>query len=92
MQVVLTQETEELVKWVLEHGEYGDVSAVLEEAMRAFAEQEFERELFDYAEEALAAHRRGESIPAEDVTLERVKQVADEQERLGLPLPDDAQW
>jgi antitoxin ParD1/3/4 len=94
MNVSLTPLLEKMIRDKVESGMYNNASVVVREALRLMAEAEKQkREAFlKSLDDAWKQHLRGESVPIEELTLERIRAEAAEMELQGLPIEDDVKW
>jgi putative addiction module CopG family antidote len=89
MSIQLSPEAEALIQELIERGDYDDPAAVVDEALRALIERDKLarlRELIASGDEQAA---RGQVIPWTPDFLGRLKQEAEEDDRLGRPLRDE---
>jgi antitoxin ParD1/3/4 len=89
MHLTLPPRYEELVREKVESGVYCDANEVVQEALRFLDERD--RLAWLRAEAAAADEEvaRGEVVEYTPEFMERLKREADEDERNGVPMPDD---
>lgn len=93
MNVNLTPQLEAMVRRKVEAGQYNNASEVVRDALRLMQERDDERNSLARLRAAIAAAQeqfdRGEGRDYTPELLERLKQQATENARLGVPIPDD---
>jgi antitoxin ParD1/3/4 len=89
MNVTLTPQMEALIRQKVASGRYGDATAVVQEALRLLDQ----RDRFERAKAAIAhgleQAERGDVTPWTPGSMDRLRQDADEDERLGRPIDAD---
>jgi antitoxin ParD1/3/4 len=89
MHVELAPELEDLVRQKVESGRYNDASEVVREALHLLEERDRLTRLRAAIAIGIEQIARGEVIEWTPGSMERLKREADEEDRLGLPIPDD---
>ena len=72
----------------VESGQYPDAASVVEEALRSLDARERKAELHALLQVALDQVDRGEIIEMDDDFWPNIMREADEEDRLGIPIPD----
>lgn len=88
MSIQLASAIEAKIHEQVERGHYPDTDSVLEEALRVLEARDRKAKLHELLQEALDEIDRGEIIEMDDDFWPNIMREADEEDRLGVPIPD----
>jgi len=88
MSIQVAPEIEADIQERVERGPYPDADAVIKEALRALDARERKETLRALIQEGLDEAARGELIEMDDDFWPSIMREADEEDRLGTPIPD----
>jgi putative addiction module CopG family antidote len=88
MNVTLSPDIEAMIQRKIELGLYDDAGEVVREALTLLAERDRLAVLRAELEVGFAQLARGEGVIWTPEVMERLEREADEDERLGMPIPD----
>ena len=90
MAISMDPQLEELVHRKVASGLYGDANAVLREALELLDKRDRFEALRAAVAEGMAEIERGEYVTWTPELMDQLRHEAEEEERLGVPLCDDA--
>ena len=88
MSIQLAPSVEARINERIERGAYPDADAVVEEALRLLEARDRKETLRALIQEGLDEAARGELIEMTDDFWPSIMREADEEDRLGIPIPD----
>lgn len=91
MNVTLSSKYEAMLRRKVDAGQFESMSEVVEEALRQMEERDKLERLKAAIDVGYQQHLRGEFRELTPALVEEMNRQADEEERLGLPIPDEVQ-
>lgn len=88
MSIQLAPATQAKIDQRVERGQYPDAESVVEDALRSLESRERKETLRALIQEGLDEAARGELIEMDDDFWPNIMREADEEDRLGIPIPD----